>query len=358
MEFAMDYETLLYDVADEIATVTLNRPAKMNAYTTTMGAEITDAMLRADSDDSVRVVIITGAGDRAFCAGADMSMFASDIKTREEKPAATERRARAVVSLPQVMRNLSKPTIAAINGYALGVGCTIPLLFDVRIASDNAKMGVIFPRVGLMSELGSSYLMPRLIGLARTAEMMLTGRQYPAAECLAMGLVSRVVPLAELPRDGARARGRHAAMLADIAGLHAQGAIPGTRRQSRNRDGVRGIRAREVLRESRAQGIRRGVSGEAQAELQEGEGLDQLLAKSIEQCLGVFQVGGIEALGEPVVDFREHRARLITLALLCEQPCEAGRGAQLVSFRAHAPGNCDRFQEVATRQSLFAAHQM
>jgi len=194
----MEYETLLYDVADEVATVTLNRPAKMNAYTTKMGAEITDAMLRADADDSVRVVIMTGAGDRAFCAGADMSMFASDIKTREEKPAVTERRARAVVSLPQVMRNLSKPTIAAINGYALGVGCTIPLLFDLRIASDNAKMGVIFPRVGLMSELGSSYLMPRLIGLSRTAEMMLTGRQYPAAECLAMGLVSRVVPLANL----------------------------------------------------------------------------------------------------------------------------------------------------------------
>jgi enoyl-CoA hydratase/carnithine racemase len=192
----MDYETLLYDAADEIATVTLNRPAKMNAYTTTMGAEITDAMLRADADDNVRVVIMTGAGDRAFCAGADMSMFASDIKTREakDKPEPTERRARAVVSLPQVMRNLSKPTIAAINGYALGVGCTIPLLFDVRIASDNAKMGVIFPRVGLMSELGSSYLMPRLIGLSRTAEMMLTGRQYTAQECLAMGLVSRVAP--------------------------------------------------------------------------------------------------------------------------------------------------------------------
>jgi enoyl-CoA hydratase/carnithine racemase len=198
----MAYETLLYDVADEIATVTLNRPAKMNAYTTTMGAEITDAMLRADADDNARVIVMTGAGDRAFCAGADMSMFASDIKSREEKdkPAATERRSRAaVLSLPQVMRNLSKPTIAAINGYALGVGCTIPLLFDVRIASDNAKMGVIFPRVGLMSELGSSYLMPRLIGLSRTAEMMLTGRQYTAAECLAMGLVSRVVPLADLP---------------------------------------------------------------------------------------------------------------------------------------------------------------
>ena len=240
----MAYETILYDMADEIATVTLNRPAKMNAYTATMGAEITDAMIRADADDSVRVIIMTGAGDRAFCAGADMAMFASDIKTREAKAASRSDRASAArSSLPQVMRDLSKPTIAAINGYALGVGCTIPLLFDVRIASDNAKMGVIFPRVGLMSELGSSYLMPRLIGLARTAEMMLTGRQYSASECLAMGLVSRVVPLGEAGCGGARAGGRHAAMLADVARVHAQGAVPGTRRHTRDGDGVRGIRA-------------------------------------------------------------------------------------------------------------------
>src|ERR1700735_3427541 len=107
----MEYETLLYDVADGVPAVSLDRPAKMNAYTTAMGAEITDAMLRADADADVRVVIITGAGDRAFCAGADMSMFASDIKTREakheDKPAATERRARAGVSLPNVMGNLA-----------------------------------------------------------------------------------------------------------------------------------------------------------------------------------------------------------------------------------------------------------
>jgi enoyl-CoA hydratase/carnithine racemase len=198
----MAYETILYEVADEIAKITLNRPAKMNAYTATMGAEITDAMLEADGDDAVRVVIMTGAGDRAFCAGADMSMFASDIKSREtgSAPGRSETRQRrsSGISMPGVMRNMSKPTIAAINGYALGVGCTMTLLFDVRIASDNAKMGVIFPRVGLMSELGSSYLMPRLIGLSRTAEMMLTGRQYPAADCLAMGLVSQVVPFKDL----------------------------------------------------------------------------------------------------------------------------------------------------------------
>ncbi|MGH7247450.1 MAG: enoyl-CoA hydratase/isomerase family protein, partial [Pseudomonadota bacterium] len=197
----MAYETLLYETSGEIATITLNRPARMNAYTAEMGLEIADAMLRADADPEARVIIMTGAGNRAFCAGADMAMFASNIKSREdsksETPAAGGGHRRSL-SLPMIMRGLKKPTIAAINGYALGVGCTIPLLFDVRVASDNAKMGVIFPRVGLMSELGSSYLMPRLIGLARTAEMMLTGRQYTAEQCLAMGLVSQVYPAAEL----------------------------------------------------------------------------------------------------------------------------------------------------------------
>ncbi|HVA80996.1 MAG TPA: enoyl-CoA hydratase-related protein [Candidatus Binataceae bacterium] len=196
----MAYETLLYEVSGDIATVTLNRPAKMNAYTTEMGIEIADAMLRADADPGARVVIMTGAGERAFCAGADMAMFASNINSREQKAEEDDgaERSRRAISLPMIMRGLSKPTIAAINGYALGVGCTIPLLFDVRVASANAKMGVIFPRVGLMSELGSSYLMPRLIGLARTAEMMLTGRQYSAEQCLAMGLVSQVFPAAQL----------------------------------------------------------------------------------------------------------------------------------------------------------------
>ncbi len=195
----MAYETILYDVKDEIATITLNRPAKMNAYTAQMGAEIADAIIRADQDSDARVIMMTGAGDRAFCAGADMSMFAADIRAREEKGRSEPYRGnRQMLSLPQLMRQLSKPTIAAINGFALGVGCTMTLLFDVRLASDNAKMGVIFPRVGLMSELGSSYLMPRLIGLARTAEMMLTGRQYSAQDCLAMGLVSQVFPQAEL----------------------------------------------------------------------------------------------------------------------------------------------------------------
>ncbi len=193
----MAYETVLYEVADEIATVTLNRPSKMNAYTATMGREIAETMLRADADPNVRVIIMTGAGDRAFCAGADIGGFAQDIKSRESEGEAEFDR-RGGIPLPFLMRNLSKPTIAAINGYALGVGLTMTLLCDVRIASENAKLGVIFGRVGLMAELGSTYLMPRLIGLSRTAEMTLTGRQYKAQDCLAMGLISQVAPAGQV----------------------------------------------------------------------------------------------------------------------------------------------------------------
>jgi len=192
----MAYETVLYEVADQIATITLNRPAKMNSYTPQMGHEISEAILEAEADPAVRVIIMTGAGDRAFCAGADIGGFARDVNAREGggKGEFSGRRTAALPPLPTIMRNLSKRTIAAINGYALGVGMTIPILFDVRIASENAKMGVIFGRVGVMAELGSTYLLPRMIGLARASEMMLTGKQYTAAECLQMGLISQVTP--------------------------------------------------------------------------------------------------------------------------------------------------------------------
>jgi 2-(1,2-epoxy-1,2-dihydrophenyl)acetyl-CoA isomerase len=191
------FETLLYEAADQIATITLNRPAKMNSYTPQMGYEISEAIMQAEADPAVRVIIMTGAGDRAFCAGADIGGFARDVNARESGGHAefSGRRGGAPLPpLPTLMRNLSKPTIAAINGYALGVGMTIPILFDVRIASENAKMGVIFARVGVMAELGSTYLLPRMIGLARASEMMLTGKQYTAAECLQMGLISQVTP--------------------------------------------------------------------------------------------------------------------------------------------------------------------
>ena len=189
----MAYETILYEVAAEIATVTLNRPAKLNAYTATMGREIVDAMRRADDDRDVRVIILTGAG-RAFCAGADISGFADNIKARAEGDSGNSERRGGMTDYPQLMRTLGKPSIAAINGIALGIGATMTLPCDIRITADTAKIGFIFSRVGLMPELGSSYLLPRLIGASRAAEVMLTGRHYSAAECLQMGLVSTVVP--------------------------------------------------------------------------------------------------------------------------------------------------------------------
>jgi enoyl-CoA hydratase/carnithine racemase len=191
-------ETLRYEVADETATITLNRPSKMNAYTAEMGIEIVEAMRRADEDRAVRVIVLTGAG-RAFCAGADISMFAGNIQARESGGTAksVERR-EGMTSYPAVMRGLSKPSIVAINGFALGIGATMTLPCDIRIMAEEAKLGFIFSRVGLMTELGSSYFLPRLVGVSRATEMLLTGRHYTAAECLAMGLVSRVVPATNL----------------------------------------------------------------------------------------------------------------------------------------------------------------
>ncbi len=188
----MSFETILYEVADEVATVTLNRPSKLNAYTPQMGNELFDAFSRADSDPLARAVILTGAG-RAFCASADIGSFAQDIDTRASGGTAEHNKSR-MGDLPALMQKLSKPVIAAINGFALGIGCTIPLLCDIRIAAEEVGMGVIFPRVGLMMELGSTYLLPRLIGASNAAEMMLTGRQFTAQECHRMGLLSYVVP--------------------------------------------------------------------------------------------------------------------------------------------------------------------
>jgi enoyl-CoA hydratase/carnithine racemase len=194
----MAFETLLYEVADEIATITLNRPAKMNAYTPQMGREIVEAMRQADGTDDVRAIIMTGAG-RAFCAGADISTFADNIDAREagRTPHSSEGR-EAMLSYPNLMRTMSKPSIVAINGYALGVGATMTLPCDIRIMAEDAKIGFIFPRVGLVTELGSSYFLPRLVGVARATEILLTGRHYSAQECLAMGLVSQAVPAASL----------------------------------------------------------------------------------------------------------------------------------------------------------------
>ena len=190
----MAYETITVEVADAIATVTLNRPEKLNAWTRVMGTELHEAFAAIDRDPAVRVAVWTGAGDRAFCAGADMDFFAAQIREGGGAKSAAAR----VEDFPLLMRRFSKPIVAVINGYALGVGATMPLLADVRIAAEGAKIGFLFSRMGVMAELGSTFLVPRLVGVARAAELMLTGKMFDAAECAAMGLVNHVVPRAEL----------------------------------------------------------------------------------------------------------------------------------------------------------------
>jgi enoyl-CoA hydratase/carnithine racemase len=193
----MAFTTIRYEVADGLATITLDRPDKLNAWTPVMGAELLQAFRDADRDRAVRAVIFTGAG-RAFCAGADMDFFAGQIRDGGGTTAGSGGGPGRVEEFPTLMQRMSKPTIAAINGFALGIGCTMTLLCDVRLAAAEAKMGFLFPRMGVMAELGSTFLLPRLVGLGRACELMFTGKMYPSDELARVGLVNHVVPGAEL----------------------------------------------------------------------------------------------------------------------------------------------------------------
>ncbi len=193
----MDTQDIRYEVTDRIATVTLNRPDKLNAFTRRMRDELIAAFERADADDDVRVVIVTGAG-RAFCAGADLSAGAAtfDYAKRDAAGLKDHRDGGGRVALS--IYALKKPVIAAINGPAVGVGVTMTLPMDVRIASSAARFGFVFARRGIVPEACSSWFLPKVVGLSRAAEWLYTGRVFDAAEALAGGLVSRVVPPGEL----------------------------------------------------------------------------------------------------------------------------------------------------------------
>ena len=193
----MDFESIRVERADGVATITLHRPDRLNAWTPVMGREMTEAFRAADRDPDVRAVILTGAG-RAFCAGADMDFFAGQIRSGGGTGGAGGDGPGRVEEFPALMQHMSKPTIAAINGYALGVGCTMTLLCDVRIAATDAKMGFLFSRMGVMAELGSTFLLPRLVGIGRACELMFTGKQYPAADLERIGLLNHVVAGDEL----------------------------------------------------------------------------------------------------------------------------------------------------------------
>lgn len=188
----MEYTQIVYEVADHIATITLNRPEQLNVFTNTMMREIIDAFDRIDADDEVRVVIVTGSG-RGFCAGADLSgggeTFSgggSDVQTNVGVP----RDGGGLVTLR--IFECTKPVIAAINGPAVGVGVTMTLPMDIRLASDTAKFGFVFARRGIVPEACSSWFLPRVVGISRAAEWCYSGRVFPAAEALAGGLVRSV----------------------------------------------------------------------------------------------------------------------------------------------------------------------
>lgn len=201
----MAYTDILYDVSDRVATITLNRPDKLNAWTPTMEAEVLDAMLKSNQDDGVRVIVLTGAG-RGFCAGADLSSLDSMSKT--DDPQTALKRLREKFKGPQIEGSrvdfqktytyfmaLDKPVIGAINGAAAGLGMVIALYCDIRFASDKAKFSTAFSRRGLIAEYGMSWMLPRLVGVANALDLLYSARLVEAAEAEKMGLVNRVVPL-------------------------------------------------------------------------------------------------------------------------------------------------------------------
>ena len=193
----MSYEHITCDLDGAIMTVTLNRPDKLNAYTGQMGAEIADAFERADGDDNVRAIIVTGAG-RAFCAGADVSGGAASFDTSGKHGAGVFAAPKQGGRFVEAIFNCRKPSIAAINGPAVGVGITMTLPMDVRIAARGAKIGFIFARRGLVPEAGSAWFLPKLVGLPQALRWCLSGRVFEADEAHKGGLVSEVVEPAEL----------------------------------------------------------------------------------------------------------------------------------------------------------------
>ncbi|HMT46508.1 MAG: hypothetical protein RL702_1578 [Pseudomonadota bacterium] len=209
----MGYSQIDLQVSEKIATITLNRPEKLNAYTRTMMDEMCDAMDRIDADDDIRAVIFTGAGERAFCAGADLTPdtgggpFSSDEVVDDlSDPRVRDGGGRLTLRLYES----TKPLISACNGVAVGVGVTMQLPMDIRLASDNARYGFVFARRGIVPEACSSWFLPKIVGINQALEWCMTGRIFDAQEALRGGLVRSVHPQGELI-DAARGLAREIA---------------------------------------------------------------------------------------------------------------------------------------------------
>jgi enoyl-CoA hydratase/carnithine racemase len=198
------FDHILYEVDDAIAAITLNRPDKLNAYIPAMGDEVVRAFARARDDEQVRVVVLTGAG-RGFCAGVDLehlkASFAETNSGAETDGSAASKQGEPRLGEEDFLRKLPldlvdfpKPVIAAINGHAIGVGITMTLPCDLRIAAAGAKIGLTFAKLGILPGLGATHLLPRLVGIAKAQELVLTARVILAEEACEIGLVNRVVP--------------------------------------------------------------------------------------------------------------------------------------------------------------------
>ena len=192
----MSFEQIIYDVDGGILTITLNRPDRLNAWTAQMGLELREAFDRADADDEVHAVIVTGAG-RGFCAGADLSGGGETFDYRKRGESDPVPRDNGGEMTLRVF-NCTKPVIAAINGPAVGVGATMTLPMDVRLASEEARMGFVFARRGIIPEACSSWFLPRVVGISQAMEWVATGRVFSAQEALDGGLVRSIHPPGEL----------------------------------------------------------------------------------------------------------------------------------------------------------------
>jgi enoyl-CoA hydratase/carnithine racemase len=182
------YEAILVERQGGVGLITLNRPERRNAYTPRMGAELREAFAELEADDAVRAIVVTGAGSD-FCVGADLERGGATFNRGDDREADRER----AEQTPVRPWEMATPIVAAINGSAVGVGITLPMQWDIRIAAADARLGFVFNRRGVIPEANSLWIVPRLIGVSRAMELLLTGRLFTGAEAAEMGLVSRAV---------------------------------------------------------------------------------------------------------------------------------------------------------------------
>jgi enoyl-CoA hydratase len=188
---AGQYEFILYEKLAEVAWITLNRPESLNAQSDALRAELVDALEHASDDDDIYVIVITGSGDKAFSAGADVAQYLTRVPSEVM-------RIKYVLRPFELIRNMTKPVIASVNGLALGAGCELVMACDIVIAADDAKFGQTEVRVGLMPGGGGTQLLPRLVGEKKAKELIFTGRMITAEEALELGMINQVVPHAQL----------------------------------------------------------------------------------------------------------------------------------------------------------------